>query len=82
MKKSSSRVALRAGTLAAAATVTAAMALVGASPASATYWTYLSNNASGKCLEVPNGNGNDGAPVDQWDCWGGRQPEVARLPDE
>ncbi|MFI6690060.1 RICIN domain-containing protein [Streptomyces sp. NPDC050485] len=67
------RVAFRAGTLAAAATITASVALVGATPASAMpagalYWTFLSNGASGKCLEIPGNNGSDGAPVQQWTC--------------
>ncbi|MEV8529765.1 RICIN domain-containing protein [Streptomyces sp. NPDC052000] len=64
--KKTTRAAFRAGTVAASTTL--AVALAGASPASATYHTFLINGASGKCLEVPGGNGSDGAPVQQWDC--------------
>ncbi|MFJ8390911.1 RICIN domain-containing protein [Streptomyces sp. NPDC094438] len=71
--KSSIKSAFRAGTVAVCAALTVTVA--GVAPASAaSYNVFLSNGASGKCLEVPGGNYNNGAPAQQWDCnWGDNQ---------
>ncbi|WP_406835736.1 RICIN domain-containing protein [Streptomyces sp. AHU1] len=71
--KSGAKTALRAGSVAFCATL--AVTFAGAGPASAApYNTFLVNAASGKCLEVPWGNYDNGAPVQQWSCnWGDNQ---------
>ncbi|OLZ64969.1 hypothetical protein AV521_34010 [Streptomyces sp. IMTB 2501] len=41
-----------------------------ASAANPYHW-YIKNAASGKCLEIPGGHDENGAPAQQWTCNGG-----------
>ncbi|GLX37968.1 RICIN domain-containing protein [Streptomyces lavendulae] len=63
--------ALRTAVLGAAGSALLVGAMTVPAHADGSYTVVLHNGASGKCLEVPGGNFNNGAPVQQWDCNGG-----------
>ncbi|MDH6127057.1 RICIN domain-containing protein [Kitasatospora sp. GP82] len=53
---------------------------VPASAAGGSYTVVLHNGASGKCLEVPGGHYENGAPAQQWDCNGGSNQKWTVIP--